>query len=70
LGGAGQKTKKENNTMKTTPTGYPINKNGKVIKTIPNEVKRIEFLGNIIKQNGSYLYFRFKRDGYYIYSHD
>ena len=56
--------------MKTTPTGYPINKNGKVIKTIPNEVKRIEFLGNIIKQNGSYLYFRFKRDGYYIYSHD
>lgn len=54
--------------MKTTITGYPINKNGKVLTSLPNEVKITEFQGKTIKQNGTYLYFRFKRDGFYIYS--
>jgi len=54
--------------MKTTVNGYPINKNGKVLNTVTNEVKRVEFQGQTIKQNGTYLYFRFKRDGFYIYS--
>lgn len=54
--------------MKTTINNYPINKNGKVLTTITNEVKRTEYLGETIKENGTYLYFRFKRDGFYIYS--
>ena len=54
--------------MKTTITGYPITKNGKILTTIPNEVKRLEYQGETIKQNGTYLYFRFKRGNYYIYS--
>lgn len=54
--------------MKTTINGYPINRNGKVLTTLLNEVKRAEFQGETIKQNGTYLYFRFKRQGFYIYS--
>lgn len=54
--------------MKTTSNGYPINKNGKVLKQLTNEVKRAEYQGQTIKQNGTYLFFRFKRDSYYIYS--
>lgn len=54
--------------MKTTFNGYPINKNGKVLTSLPNEVVKVEFLGNTIKQNGCYLFFRFKRNGKYIYS--
>ncbi len=54
--------------MKATITGYPINKNGKVLTTIPNEIKILEFKGKTIKQNGDYLYFRFKRNGFFIYS--
>jgi hypothetical protein len=54
--------------MKTTINKFPLNKNGKVITSIVNEVVRAEFLGNVIKQNGDYLYFRFKRGGFYIYS--
>lgn len=30
--------------MKTTLNGYPINRNGKVLTTLPNEVKRAEQL--------------------------
>ena len=54
--------------MKTTINGYPINRNGKVLTTLLNEVKRAEFQGETIKQHGTYLYFRFKRQGFYIYS--
>lgn len=54
--------------MKTTSKGYPINKNGKILTSITNEVKRIEYQGQTIKQNGTYLYFRFKRNNFYIYS--
>lgn len=54
--------------MKTTVNGYPINKNGKPITQLTDEVVRAEFQGEVIKQNGTYLYFRFKRKGMYIYS--
>lgn len=54
--------------MKTTINGYPINNNGKILTTLTNEVVRAEFLGKTIKQNGCYLYFRFKRNGQYIYT--
>ena len=54
--------------MKTTTNGYPINRNGKVITSLVDEVLRAEYLGNVIKQNGGYLYFRFKRGGYFVYS--
>ena len=54
--------------MKATTNGYPINKNGKIITSLVNEVKRAEYQGKTIKQNGVYLFFRFKRDNFYIYS--
>lgn len=55
-------------TITTTANGFPINKNGKVLTSITNEVKIIDYQGQTIKQNGIYLYFRFKRNNFYIYS--
>lgn len=54
--------------MKTTIKGFPINKNGKVITQLTNEVIKTEYQGQSIKQEGTYLYFRFKRNNFYIYS--
>lgn len=54
--------------MGATANGFPLNRNGKAITSIVNEVKRAEYQGQTIKQNGSYLYFRFKRGSQYIYS--
>lgn len=54
--------------MKSTIKGYPINKNGKILTSLVDEVVRTEFLGNTIKQNGDYLFFRFKRGNEYIYT--
>lgn len=55
--------------MKTTIKGYPINRNGKIITNLVNEVIRAEYLGKSIKQNGEYLFFRFKRRGKFVYSY-
>jgi hypothetical protein len=54
--------------MKVNIKGYPINKNGKVLTSILNEVVRVEYQGQTLKQNGTYLYFRFKRGNKFIYS--
>ena len=54
--------------MKTNIKGFPVTRNGKVLKSIPHEVVRAEYQGETIKQNGTYLYFRFKRDNKFVYS--
>jgi len=53
--------------MKTN--GYPINKNGKVIMYLPREKSFNSYQGKTTKENGTYLFFRFKRNGLYIYSY-
>jgi len=60
----GQKT----NKMKTTKTGYRINKNGTINKGVEdNAVISSVYLGSITKRNGVYHYISRKQGKIYIY---
>jgi len=54
--------------MKTTATGYRLNKNGAIIKGIEKDaIKKTVFSGNVIKEEGVYYFFNRKQGKTYIY---
>ena len=54
--------------MKTTATGYRINKNGKTIKYAEQGANiKTSFLGNTIKEQGTYYFFNRKQGDLFIY---
>jgi len=55
--------------MKTTPTGYALNRNGKVITSVPvGNILLDEYRGAGFKEGGIYYFFAAKRGNKYIYS--
>lgn len=53
--------------MKININGFPLNKNGKIIND-PKEIVKNEFLGNLFKEDGTYLFFKCKRKDKFIYT--
>jgi hypothetical protein len=54
--------------MKLTQTGYRISKNGRTIDSIEKDaIKKDDFLGKLIKEDGCYYFFNRKQGSIYIY---
>ena len=54
--------------MKTTRTGYRINKNGSNMNSFEKEsIKEDMYLGHTIKDNGTYYFFNRKQGNTYVY---
>ena len=54
--------------MKLTKTGFRINKNGKVIISMEDSaLKKSSFLGETIKEKGTYYFFNRNQNGTFIY---
>lgn len=60
--------KRSKTGTRLTNSGCRITKNGNVITSIEKEaIKEEMYLGQLIKDNGTYYYFNRKQGDYYIY---
>lgn len=58
-----------NYRLKRTKSGYPLNKNGKPILSLPEgAIVKYTYNGVFIKENGTYYYYEGKRGEKYIYT--
>ena len=54
--------------MKLTATGYRVTKNGSIMKSIEKDaIKEDMYLGQMIKEDGTYYFFNRKQGDTFIY---